>query len=103
MNGTSEVVAKKYPKAMYFCGSVFSFTNFSYYGMKLVLRQVEIILLQALLEVAHGGQAEGIRVEVERGGAELLERGVARAAGHIANLPAALFEQPPGVALGGGL
>ncbi len=37
MNGTSEVVAKKYPKAMYFCGSVFSFTNFSYYGMKLVL------------------------------------------------------------------
>lgn len=28
MNGTSEMGAKKYPKAMYFCGSVFSFTNF---------------------------------------------------------------------------
>ena len=37
MSGTVDKATKKYPKAMYFCGSVFSFTNFSYYGMKLVL------------------------------------------------------------------
>lgn len=27
----------KQPKALYFCGSIFTFTNFAYYGMKLVL------------------------------------------------------------------
>lgn len=27
----------KHPKALYFCGSIYSFVNFAYYGMKLVL------------------------------------------------------------------
>lgn len=30
-------ISTKQPKALYFCGSIFTFTNFSYYGMKLVL------------------------------------------------------------------
>lgn len=33
----SNTVSAKQPKALYFCGSIFTFTNFSYYGMKLVL------------------------------------------------------------------
>lgn len=37
MENTNAAVVKKQPKALYFCGSVFTFTNFSYYGMKLVL------------------------------------------------------------------
>ncbi|MBY0759501.1 peptide MFS transporter [Sellimonas caecigallum] len=37
MEHSTASAAKKYPKALYFCGSVLSFTNFSYYGMKLVL------------------------------------------------------------------
>lgn len=34
---TNSSATNKQPKALYFCGSIFTFTNFSYYGMKLVL------------------------------------------------------------------
>ena len=54
MSGTVDKATKKYPKAMYFCGSVFSFTNFSYYGMKLVL------LLFIAESTAKGGLAAGV-------------------------------------------
>ena len=34
---STENATGKQPKALYFCGSIFTFTNFAYYGMKLVL------------------------------------------------------------------
>lgn len=37
MMNDSTTVSAKQPKALYFCGSIFTFTNFAYYGMKLVL------------------------------------------------------------------
>lgn len=49
MNGKTSPGRLKQPKALYFCGSVFTFTNFAYYGMKLVL------LLFIAESVARGG------------------------------------------------
>lgn len=46
---TNSSATNKQPKALYFCGSIFTFTNFSYYGMKLVL------LLFMAEETARGG------------------------------------------------
>lgn len=37
MNNSSGSTMQKQPKALYFCGSIFTCTNFSYYSMKLVL------------------------------------------------------------------
>lgn len=45
----NSTTTSKHPKALYFCGSIFTFTNFSYYGMKLVL------LLFMAEEVSRGG------------------------------------------------
>lgn len=49
MGNKEGVLVTKQPKALYFCGTIFTVTNFSYYGMKLVL------LLFLAEQVSKGG------------------------------------------------